>query len=245
MSHIATYREGPLHAALKRWCAKPGDRFEVPVDGRQIDIVRGDLLIEIQTKSVGSLRRKIASLLDRHRVHLVLPVAEEKWIVKLPAHGELPIERRRSPKKGSALDAFAELVGIAKLLLHENLSIEVLLIGEEQLRVHEPGKAWRRRGWVIVERRLLDVRSSRTLASEADLRSVLPSELAEEFTTSDLASVLPATPALARKIAYCLREAGIIELRGKRGNSLVYSMAPGGIRPNSSGYAKSPGTPPV
>jgi hypothetical protein len=33
------------------------DRFEVPVDGFVIDIVRDDLLIEIQTRNFSSLKR--------------------------------------------------------------------------------------------------------------------------------------------------------------------------------------------
>jgi hypothetical protein len=37
---IATMNEGPLHASLKAWYAQPGDREEVPVDGRQIDLGR-------------------------------------------------------------------------------------------------------------------------------------------------------------------------------------------------------------
>jgi hypothetical protein len=36
-------------ASLKKWYAQPGDRFEVPVDGFVIDIVRDDLLLDIQT----------------------------------------------------------------------------------------------------------------------------------------------------------------------------------------------------
>lgn len=46
---IGRLNEGPLHAALKRWCARPGDRLEAVVDGYVIDIVRADLLLEIQT----------------------------------------------------------------------------------------------------------------------------------------------------------------------------------------------------
>ena len=49
MSGIGLLNEKPLHASLKQWYARPGDRFEVAVGGFVIDIVRDDLLIEIQT----------------------------------------------------------------------------------------------------------------------------------------------------------------------------------------------------
>ena len=52
--HVA--REA-LHADLKRWYCQPGDTFEQPVDGFVVDVVRGDLLIEIQTRSFSSIKR--------------------------------------------------------------------------------------------------------------------------------------------------------------------------------------------
>ena len=48
---VGLLNEKPLHASLKAWYAQPGDRFEVNVDGSVIDIVRGELLVEIQTRS--------------------------------------------------------------------------------------------------------------------------------------------------------------------------------------------------
>ena len=59
---IGTLRERPLHASLKRWYAEPGDRTEVAVDGYVIDLVRGDLLIEVQTRGLSSARHKVAAL---------------------------------------------------------------------------------------------------------------------------------------------------------------------------------------
>lgn len=78
MPGIGLLNEKPLHAALKEWYAQPGDRFEVPLAGFVIDIVRDGLLLEIQTSSVASLKSKIASLLPAHRIRLIHPVALEK-----------------------------------------------------------------------------------------------------------------------------------------------------------------------
>jgi hypothetical protein len=39
---IGTLREGVLHAQLKSWYRKPGDRLEVRVAGYVVDVVRGD-----------------------------------------------------------------------------------------------------------------------------------------------------------------------------------------------------------
>ncbi|GAG31638.1 unnamed protein product, partial [marine sediment metagenome] len=46
---IGLLNEKPLHAALKEWYARPEDRLEASVAGFVIDVVQGDLLVEIQT----------------------------------------------------------------------------------------------------------------------------------------------------------------------------------------------------
>jgi hypothetical protein len=80
---VAVLNEKPLHAALKEWYSQPGDRLESSVEGFVVDIVRGHLLIEIQTGNFAAIRRKLAKLTVRHRVRLVYPIAQDKWIIKL------------------------------------------------------------------------------------------------------------------------------------------------------------------
>ena len=130
--HVGTLREKPLHAALKRWYAEDGDRIEVPVDGFVIDLVRDDVLIEIQTRGFSGMKSKLARLLEDHAVRLVHPVPAGKWIVRLGDGGEI-LSRRRSPKRGSAVDLFAELVSFPGLIAHPGLTLEVLLVHEEEI----------------------------------------------------------------------------------------------------------------
>src|SRR5215207_8099873 len=100
MSGIGLLNEKPLHASLKQWYARPGDRIEVLVDGFVIDIVRDDLLIEIQTRNFASIKSKLTNLVRFHQVRLVYPIIQEKWIVRSATrNGKGPI-RRKSPKKG-------------------------------------------------------------------------------------------------------------------------------------------------
>ena len=53
---IGLLNEKPLHAALKEWYARPEDRFEVSVDGFVIDVVRGNLRVEIQTGNFAAIK---------------------------------------------------------------------------------------------------------------------------------------------------------------------------------------------
>lgn len=81
MPGIGLLNEKPLHAALKKWYAQPGDRFEVAVDGFVIDLVRDDLLLEIQTRNFAAMKSKLQRLTSAHRVRVIYPIAHEKWIV--------------------------------------------------------------------------------------------------------------------------------------------------------------------
>jgi hypothetical protein len=229
MNHIGELNEQPLHAALKAWYARPDDRVEASVDGGQrgyvIDLVRGDLLIEIQTGSFSSIKRKLHDLVKRHPVRLIYPIAAEKWLLKLPKQGWDKPRRRKSPKRGRIETVFAELVSFPKLLLGDNFSLEVVLIQEEEVRRYTGTKHSRKNGWVTVERRMLDVVDQRLFETPSDMSVLLPVETPQQFTTLDLAEVLDGSRWLAQKMAYCLREMGEIVQVGKRGRSYLYSRS--------------------
>ena len=220
---IGTLNEKPLHAALKEWYGRPGDRFEVAVDGFVVDIVRDDLLVEIQTRNLAAIKRKLATLTSRHSVRLVYPIAREKWIVRLAQDGNGQPGRRKSPKRGALEQVFGELVSFPQLLSSPSFSLDVLLIQEEEVRRYDGKRGWRREGWVTHERRLLQVVDSRLFETPVDMVALLPPDLAEPFTTSDLATAIAKPRWLARKMAYCLREMGAIARAGKRGNAILYT----------------------
>jgi hypothetical protein len=222
---IGTLNEKPLHAALKEWYAQPGDRFEVSVGGFVVDIVRGDLLVEIQTGNFPGIKQKMATLVPCHPVRLVYPIAREKWIVKLAKDGNGQLSRRKSPKRGTVEQVFRELVSFPELLLHANFALEVLLIQEEETRRYDGKRGWRRKGWVTYERRLLQVVGRHLFKTPADVVALLPLDLCEPFTTSDLAIAVARPRWLAQKMAYCLREMGAITPIGKRGNAILYIRA--------------------
>ncbi len=196
--------------------------MEVPVDGFHIDIVRGDLMIEIQTGNFSVLKKKINSLLLNHPLRLVYPIAKEKWIVKVGKNGQKVLGRRKSPKHGSLFDLFDELVSIPQFLLRPNFSIHVLLIREEEVRAYDASRCWRRRGWVTLERRLIDVVDHQLFMAPQDMEQFIPATLEEPFTTADLAEALHIPSWLSRQMAYCFRKMGTIKKVGKKGNAILY-----------------------
>lgn len=222
---IGLLNEKPLHAALKQWYAEPGDQQEVPVDGYVIDLVRGPLLIEIQTGSFSPLRAKLTRLVESHPIRLLYPIAQEKWIVK-PEEGDPPSpSRRKSPKRGRLEDLFWELVAFPHLLSHPNFSCEVLMIQEEEARRFDSRRMWRRKGWVTAERRLLAVVGRRLFAGLADWRALVPASF-DGFTARELATSLGIRIELAQKMAYCLQKSGAAEYLGKQGRARRYALLP-------------------
>jgi len=229
-SRIGTLNEAPLHADLKAWYARTGDRSEVRVDGFVIDLVRPrpgepptELLIEIQTGHLSALRRKLERLLENHPVRVVSPVPAEKWLVKRPKRTGNQPERRKSPKRGSLPDVFREWVSIAPLIGHPNLSLEVLLIHEEEVRRYDGQRGWRRRGWVTEERRLLAVVGRHRFDTLGALRALLPLELPDPFNTADLATALEIPRWLAQKMTYVMRESGTIQPLHRSRSGIYYA----------------------
>ncbi len=178
---IGTLNEKPLHAALKKWYAQPDDQIEVSLDGFIIDILRGDFLVEIQTRNFSAIKRKLHMLTEKHALRLVYPIAQEKWIVKRAGGKKSTQSRRKSPKRGSLELIFEELVSFPTLLSRQNFSLELLLIQEEEIRRYDGKKGWRRKGWVTDQRRLLNVVDRQLFETPADMAALIPSDIERTF----------------------------------------------------------------
>ncbi len=218
--HIGVLREQHLHAALKEWYRQDGDLVEIHVDGFVIDLVRDETLIEIQTRGFSAMRNKLDRLLDANPMRIVHPIAVDRWIRKIDLNG-VEVSRKKSPKKGALSDVCGELVSFPSLLDHPNLTLEVVLVQEEQVR-RPDSTAWRRNGWRIEERRLVGVLEHIEFTEPSDLLAVLPIDLPNPFTTADLAAALGRTRNAAQKVAYCLREADVIVETGRSRAGIEY-----------------------
>ena len=218
---IGTLSEGSLHASLKAWYYQPGDEIEVQIEGYFIDIVRNDLLIEIQTRNFGALRDKLMTLIPKHRIRLVHPVPRVRWVVKESLEGD-EISRRKSPKQSNVLDVFEELVSIPTLLAHHNFELEVLEVFEEQVMRNDGKGSWRRKGWSVVDRRLIEVAERHLFMTPDDLVRLLPPDLEVPFTNPELARSLGCSKRTAQKITYCLRKMRVLRAKGKRNRAILH-----------------------
>jgi hypothetical protein len=224
---IGTLRETELHAALKRHYARPQDQLEVAVDGYIADILRADgEIIEIQTHNFAALKRKLPELVEQHRVRLVYPIAQAKWITRVKADRKTVLGRRKSPKRGRLEDVFSELVSLPELIAHPNFTLEIVLIHEDEIRCPRTGRRRRHGGdWRVCNRRLLQVVESIPFLAPADFQCFIPADLAAPFTSHELAVALQRPDYVAHKITYCLRKMGVLTVIGKRRRAWLYALA--------------------
>ena len=217
--------ETTLHHQLKALYAAAPDQMEQVCDGFRIDAVREDgELVEIQTANFGAIRPKLRRLIRKRKVTLVHPICQTRYIVNVDARTGKVSSRRKSPKHGSWIDVFQELVYLAEILPSPNLSLELLLTEEEERR-NPQKRTRRRRRQAKGERRLIKIHDRRTLQAPEDFLSFIPADTPTPFTTRGLAASMGQKEWIARQVVYCLREMKLIQQIGKLRNHHLYALA--------------------
>jgi len=216
--------ETSLHRQLKQIYADQGARVEAPLDNYRIDVICDGELIEIQHGSLSAIRRKVDNLLKSHRVLVVKPIIQRKRLVKQEAKGGQVVDRRLSPKRGSVIDLFDELIYFIQVFPHRNLTIEVPLVDVEEWRYPGHGRRRRRRkqDHQIEDQKLLKLHRIHRFSTAADLLQLVPMKLPNPFHTGHLAEKMNVPRWMAQRITYCLRHMGALKEVGKKGNARLY-----------------------
>jgi hypothetical protein len=219
--------ETTLHRQLKDRYAAGGAPVEQRVGRYRIDVVLPRQLVEIQVASLSAIRDKVANLLTEHRVLVVKPIVARKHLVKQKRASGKVLSRRRSPKQGTLLDLFDELVHFTRVFPHRRLTLEVPLIEIEEWRYPGHGRRrWRRdNDHVVEDQRLVDVLAVERFRTAADLCRLLPTNLPVPFHTGHIAEGLGVHRWVAQRMAYCLRQCGSIRVVGKQRGAWLYTKA--------------------
>ena len=215
--------ETSLHRQLKeRYGPAAGGRLEVTLEGFRIDAIAADgALVEVQSGPLGPLRAKLRTLLPAHCVRVIKPVVLRRRLIRRARRDGADLSVRLSPRRGALVDVFDDLVGLAPLLPHPNLTLDVLAVEIDEVRLVQRRS---RRGYAVLDRRLNAVVATVRLDQGRDLWSLIPGAPPCPFTTGDLAAQLRRPLAFAQRVAYCLRMTGAVSIVGKRGNRWVYAM---------------------
>lgn len=150
-----------------------------------------------------------------------------KRLIKLDSINGREVDRRWSPKKGSALSIFDELLYFTRVFPHPNLTLITPLIDIEEIRYPGQGKRRRRRknAFQVKDQKILEMGEIVSYSTVRDLQKLLPKDLPRKFDTAELAQVLGIPRWEAQRIAYVLRKTFAAIETGKRGNAIVCRLA--------------------
>jgi hypothetical protein len=137
------------------------------------------------------------------------------------------VSRRQSPKRGTILDLFHEMVHFTSVFPHERLRLEVPLIDIEEWRYpgHGRRRRWRREDYLVEDQKLIAVHETQCFQTAADLARLVAGPLPRQFHTGHLAESLQVPRWMSQRIAYCLRQTNAVRYVGKQGNTRLYQFA--------------------
>jgi hypothetical protein len=225
---INLYSEGSLHAQVKSFLSAPGDRFEVAVEGKVVDLLKSDgEIVEVQTVGLAKIQPKVLALADAgRRVRVVHPIAVESEIRRLDPRTDELVSARRSPKRGDVYELFGELAWATGLIAARNVTVEALMVRTAVTRKNDGTGSWRRKGDRTVDRELVEVLGSRRFRTGGQWLALIPKNLDPPWTSSSLGAALGIRPARARMVLYCLARAGLLVECGREGRLKRYAKAP-------------------
>jgi hypothetical protein len=215
--------EQTLHEQLKELYALEKGEKEFAIGDYKVDVISGNLIIEIQTSNFSSIKNKLKELVKENRVRLVHPIAYQKWIVRLDKNKN-QLSSRKSPRRGKIEDIFYELVYLPKLLVHPRFEIEVVMIDMEEHWIDDGKGSWRRRRWSIHDKKLLKLRKSHLFSSPIAFKTLIPDTLPPEFTSRIFSKESRVNMRLAQKMLYCFTKMKLVERNGKKGQAYLYKI---------------------
>lgn len=221
---IGTLNEKSLHAALKFYYEENAVNHEVRVGEHVADIIGEDGVIEIQTRALYRLGKKLSELLGEVRVTVVYPLEGRRYVDWIePETGELA-ESRRSPKRTGIYHALGELYGIRDQLKRPGLTIRLPLLETRHQRLLNGRSKDRKRGSAkadIIPSALL---GEAVIEGREDYRKFLP-ELVGSFTVQDFARAAGTDRRTAWRAVTVLTLMGALREDGQSGRSKLYRIS--------------------
>ena len=221
---IGTLSEKTMHAVLKNYYAPDEDMHEIPIENYVADIYTGTEIIEIQSRSFGTMRKKLAAFLPLYPVTIVYPIPHIKWLSWIDEKTGETSPKRKSPKKGSAYQAFIELYKIRPLLSNENLRFRFDLIDMEEYRLLNGWSKDKKKGSDRYDRIPQKLVEEVCVDPREDYMQFIPYDLKEPFTSKDFAKAAKIPVRLSQTVLLILYDLKIVERIGKQGNLYLYHI---------------------
>lgn len=221
---IGTLSEKTVHAVLKNYYAPDAGMHEIPIGNFVADIYTGTEIIEIQTRALNKMRRKLESFLPLCPVTIVYPIPRIKWLFWIDEKtGEIS-PKRKSPKTGNAYQAFPELYKIRPYLADANLRFRFALIDMEEYRLLNGWSHDRKKGSERFDRIPVHFAEEVCINQREDYMQFIPFDIPDTFTGRDYAKAAKIPAKLAGVILLILTDLGVVSRIGKAGNRYLYQV---------------------
>lgn len=221
---IGTLSEKTMHAVLKHYYAPDEDMHEIPIENYVADIYTGAEIIEIQTRSMDRMRKKLEAFLPLYPVTIVYPIPREKWLYWIDEETGEVSQKRKSPKKGNPYQAFIELYKIRPFLGNPNLRLRLALIDMEEYRLLNGWSRDKKKGSERFDRIPTEFFEEVCIDCIRDYMQLIPYELSEQFTVKDFAKCAKIPGRLAGTVLLILHDLELVRRVGKSGNSYIYEV---------------------
>ena len=222
---IGTLGEKALHAMLKQYYEPEINNHEIPVGSFVADIVSGNSIIEIQTRSFDRLREKLAVFLEAYHVTVVYPLPKTKWLLWIDGETGETTKKRKSPKQGSINDAFPELYKIKQFLTRPNFLLCIVMVDLEEYRYLNGWSKDKKKGSTRCDRIPLGIVDEFYFNSPEDYLQFVPEGLQAPFTSKDYMKAAGISLHVSQRALNILHHMGVVERVGKQGNLLIYERS--------------------
>lgn len=221
---IGTLSEKTVHTVLKHYYAPDEEMHEIPIEHYVADIYTGMEIIEIQTRAMNRMRKKLEVFLPLYPVTIVYPIPRQKWLFWIDEETGEVSQKRKSPKKGNVYQAFIELYKIRPFLAHPNLRLRLDLIDMEEYRLLNGWSRDKKKGSerydciptaFVEEICINDIR---------DYMQLIPYELPEQFTAKEFAKCVKIPAGLAGTVLLIFYDLKLVNRVAKSGNSYIYEV---------------------
>ena len=200
------------------------DFHEVKVSGFVADICNAEGIIEIQTRSLGKLKRKLEVFLQNMPVTIVYPIAHTKYLCWVDEETGAVTGRRKSPKTGSAWDLFRELYQLRSFLTHPNFCVCAALIDLEEYRLLNGWSRDKKKGSTRYDRIPIQLVELIYLMTEEDYRAIIPNTLPKKFTSKDFSKAVHISLSSAQRALLILYQLGVVQRVEKQKNAYIYEL---------------------
>ena len=194
------------------------------VNGFVADICNAEGIIEIQTRSLGKLKRKLEVFLQNVPVTIIYPIAHTKYLCWVDEETGTVTGRRKSPKTGSAWNLFRELYPLRSFLTHPNFCVCAALIDLEEYRLLNGWSKDKKKGSTRYDRIPIQLVELIYLMTEEDYRAIIPNTLPKKFTSKEFSKAVHISLSSAQRALLILYQLGVVQRVEKQKNAYIYEL---------------------